>query len=140
MSDVRSEKSEVRVGDEFTYERTVDRYRPIFYAAASGDFNPIHIDDEVGKKAGLGGVILHGMCTMAWMAEAAVSFVGDPTRITQLKTRFSRPVSIADTITFKGRVTAVAGGLMTAEISAVNQRGEDVLRAAVVEARLEERP
>ena len=34
------------VGDTFELVREVDPYRPIYYAAASGDFNPIHIDRE----------------------------------------------------------------------------------------------
>ncbi len=128
--------SEIRPGDEFQVERTCTAYQPLYYAAASGDFNTIHIDAEVGRRAGLGGNILHGMCTMAWAVEAAVSFVGDSTRITRTKVRFTRPVLVNDTITFRGKVTVVENGRMIAEISAVNQRGEDVLRNATVEARL----
>jgi acyl dehydratase len=66
---------EFRVGDTFQHVRTCDPYRPIYYAAGSGDFNPIHIDDAAGKAANLGGVILQGLCTMAWAAEAAKNLV-----------------------------------------------------------------
>ncbi|MFY2559208.1 MaoC/PaaZ C-terminal domain-containing protein, partial [Corallococcus terminator] len=59
-----------QVGDTFTHVRECDLYRPIYYAGASGDFNPIHIDPEVGKVAGLDGVILQGLCTLAWAVEA----------------------------------------------------------------------
>ncbi len=52
-------------------ERECDRWRPIYYAAASGDFNPIHLDKEIAQAVGLPGNILHGMCTMAWAAEGA---------------------------------------------------------------------
>jgi 3-hydroxybutyryl-CoA dehydratase len=133
---VRRALSSIQVGDEFTLERTADPYRALYYAAASGDFNPIHLDAEVGKKAGLGGPILHGMATMAWMVEAAVVFLGDPTLITKVRTRFSRPVALGDVVRFTGRVTKIDGGLLSAEISAVNQRGEDVLRNGTVEARI----
>lgn len=129
--------SDIRVGDEFELVRTADPYRALYYAAASGDFNPIHIDAEVGRQAGLGGAILHGMCTMAWLVEAAVQFVGDPTRIVRTRTRFSRPVALGDTVTYRGKVTQVANGRMVAEISATNQKGEDVLKNALVEARLD---
>ncbi len=53
---------QLSVGDTFTHVRECDKYRPIYYAAASGDFNPIHIDPDAGKAAGLGGPILQGLC------------------------------------------------------------------------------
>jgi acyl dehydratase len=124
------------VGDTFTLVRTCDRYRPIYYAAASGDFNPIHIDPQAGEAAGLGGVILQGLCTLGWAVDAFIHYLGDPGKVTRVKVRFSRPVAIDDTITFTGRVTAIANGKLTAEVSAKNQRGEDVLKGAVVEGRL----
>jgi 3-hydroxybutyryl-CoA dehydratase len=123
-----------QVGDVFKHVRTCDRYRPIFYAAASGDFNPIHIDNDVGQKAGLGGAILQGLCTMAWAVEAVTKYVGDPGKIRKVKVRFSRPVALEDTITYEGKVVGLEGGRLVAEVSAKNQRGEDVLKGAVVEA------
>lgn len=124
------------VGDTFTLVRTCDPYRPIYYAAASGDFNPIHIDRKVGEAAGLGGVILQGLCTLGWAVDAFIHYLGDPGKVGRIQVRFSRPVAIDDTITFTGKVTAIADGKLTAEMSAKNQRGEDVLKGAVVEGRL----
>jgi acyl dehydratase len=124
---------ELKVGDTFTHVRECDKYRPVYYAAASGDFNPIHIDPEIGEMAGLGGVILQGLCTMAWAAEAAVNYAGDPGRVKRVRVRFSRPVAPGDTVTVQGTTKKVENGRVTAELSAKNQRGEDVLRAAVVE-------
>lgn len=124
---------ELKVGDTFTHVRECDKYRPIYYAAASGDFNPIHIDPEIGEMAGLGGVILQGLCTMAWAAEAAVNYAGDPGRVKRVRVRFSRPVAPGDTVTVQGTTRKVENGRATAELSAKNQRGEDVLRGAVVE-------
>ena len=124
------------VGDTFTHVRECDKYRPIYYSAAGGDFNPIHIDPEVGRAAGLGGAILQGLCTMNWAIEAFVNYLDDPTRVARAKVRFSKPVAPGDTITFSGKVTAIEGGRLTAELSAKNQKGEDVLKAAVVEARV----
>jgi 3-hydroxybutyryl-CoA dehydratase len=124
------------VGDTFTHVRTCDRYRPIYYAGASGDFNPIHIDAEVGAAAGLGGAILQGLCTMAWATEAFVNYVGDPGKVSRAKVRFSRPVAIDDVITFKGKVTKLEGGVLGAEVEATNQKGEDVLKGAQFEARI----
>jgi acyl dehydratase len=124
------------VGDTFTHVRTCDKYRPIYYAAASGDFNPIHIDADAGKAAGLGGPILQGLCTLSWAVESVTRWLNDPSRITKVRVRFSKPVKIDDTVTFTGKVTAVEAGKVTVEVAAKNQAGEDVLKGAVVEARV----
>ncbi len=73
---------------------TVDVDQALRYAAASGDRNPIHVDDEAAKAVGLSGVILHGMCTMALCGRAIVDELagGDPTRLHRLAVRFHRPV------------------------------------------------
>ena len=123
-----------QVGDAFKHVRTCDPYRPIFYAAASGDFNPIHIDHEIGVQAGLGGVILQGLCTMAWAVEAVTVYLGDPGKIRKVRVRFSRPVALEDVITYEGKVVGLENGRLVAEVSAKNQRGEDVLKGALVEA------
>jgi 3-hydroxybutyryl-CoA dehydratase len=127
---------QIQVGDTFTHVRECDRYRPIYYAGASGDYNPIHIDPEVGKQAGLGGAILQGLCTMAWATEAGVQFTQDPGKIRRVKVRFSKPVAPEDTVTIQGKVTKIEGDRFTAEVSAKNQRGEDVLKASVIEGTL----
>ncbi len=132
----RAMPRDIQVGDTFTHVRECDRYRPLYYAGASGDFNPIHTDPEVGKAAGLGGVILQGLCTLGWAVEAVAVFVGDPGKIRRVKARFSRPVVPEDTVTFEGRVVAIADGRLTAELSATPQRGEPVLRGALIEAAL----
>ena len=64
------------------------------YAAASGDNNAIHLDDEAARAAGLPGVILHGLCTMAMCGRAVVAAAAadDPSRLRRLALRFSNPV------------------------------------------------
>ena len=124
------------VGDTFTLVRTCDPYRPTYYAAASGDFNPIHIDPKVGREAGLGGAILQGLCTLGWAVDCFIGYLGDPGRVCGIKVRFSRPVAPEDTVTFSGKVISVENGKLLAEISATNQRDEDVLKGAVVEGRI----
>jgi acyl dehydratase len=124
------------VGDTFTLVRTCDKYRPIYYAAASGDFNPIHIDPEVGHEAKLGGAILQGLCTLGWAVDCFVNYLGDPGAVSRVKVRFSRPVSIDDTVTITGTVKAIEAGILKAELAATNQRGEVILKGAVVEGRV----
>jgi len=115
-----------------TIKRQCDRYRPIYYAAASGDFNPIHLDKELATAVGLPGNILHGMCTMAWAAEAAIDALGgDPGSLKRLRVRFSRPVKIEDEITFT--VTPSADGSRKLTMTATNQEGQEVLKNAEAE-------
>ena len=123
------------VGETFQLVRDVDRYRPIYYAGASGDFNPIHIDAEVGRLAGLGGNILQGMCTLAWAVDCFARYLGDPGAVTRVHARFSRPVALEDTLTFQGVVTAVDGERLQALVRAENQRGEEVLKEVALEGR-----
>ncbi len=64
------------------------------YAEASLDNNPIHIDPDTAKSAGLPGVILQGLCTMAMAGATATNQVGDsdPLKLRRLKARFVKPV------------------------------------------------
>ncbi|HEX2191955.1 MAG TPA: MaoC/PaaZ C-terminal domain-containing protein [Acidimicrobiales bacterium] len=64
------------------------------YRDASGDTNPIHVDEVYAKEAGLPGIIVHGLCTMAFCGQAVIGGVagGDAGRLRRLAVRFSRPV------------------------------------------------
>ncbi len=129
--------SEFHVGDTFELTRTCGRYLPIYYAAASGDFNPIHIDPEVGRAAGQPGAILQGMCTMAWLTDACSRYFGDPGRIVKLEVRFARPVQVGETVRFEGRCVALQGDRVRVEVKATNEKGEEVLKNAAAEAVVE---
>ncbi|WP_432092982.1 MaoC/PaaZ C-terminal domain-containing protein [Streptomyces sp. bgisy100] len=75
---------------------------PERYARASGDDNPIHTDAEAARRAGLPGVVLHGMATLQLAAAGLTErlFGGDETRWREVRTRFARPVRPGDTIAF----------------------------------------
>ena len=82
---------------------TPDRYVTYRYAGASGDFNPIHLDDEFARSVGLPGRILHGLWTMAQVARAQ----GDGLRLQSLSVQF-RGLGVPEqeiTVTSKGRGT-----------------------------------
>lgn len=95
------------------------------YAPASGDHNPIHLDPEVAKRAGLPGVILHGLCTLAFAARDLVDRCcdGDPARLRSLSVRFARPVFPGQTLTLD--VWQDAPG--QAAFATRNDRGEAVI-------------
>jgi Holliday junction resolvasome RuvABC ATP-dependent DNA helicase subunit len=111
-------RGDFAVGDTFRAVREVDPYRPIYYAAVSGDFNPIHVDPRVGRAAGFQGAILQGMCTYAWLADLCADYLGDPARLRRLRVRFARPLQVGDVVTFEGCCAAVEGGLVRLEVSA----------------------
>jgi 3-hydroxybutyryl-CoA dehydratase len=125
----------IEKGQTFNESEVVDKYRTLYYAGASGDFNPIHIDPEFGKMVGLGGAILQGLCTMAFAAKTVTDLIGDPGKLKKLKCRFSAPVMVEDTITFSGTVTDIKDGLGYIDLKVTKQTGSEVLQKveAVVE-------
>ena len=118
----------ITVGASFSASEEVDRYRAVYYAGASGDFNPIHIDPEFGRMVGLGGVILHGLCAMAFAAKAVTDWTGDPGKLKKLRCRFAAPVHIGDVLTVSGQVTEVSGKRATVALKVVRQDGDEVER------------
>ena len=64
---------------------TPDKYLTVRYAGASGDFNPIHIDEEFARAVGLPGRILHGLWTMAQVARAQTEAAGGAVRLQRLR-------------------------------------------------------
>lgn len=125
----------VKKGQTFTGSEKFDKYRAIYYAGASGDYNPIHIDPEFGKMVGLGGVILQGLCTLAFAAKTVTNWAGDPGRLKRIKCRFSAPVMIEDTISIQGTVADVQAGRVKVDLKVINQTGAEVLQS--VEAEVE---
>src|SRR5271167_4315487 len=67
---------------------TPDKYLTVRYAGASGDFNPIHVDEEFAKMVGLPGRILHGLWTMAQVARAQTEAAGGPESLKRLSVQF----------------------------------------------------
>jgi acyl dehydratase len=99
------------------------------YAEASGDRNPIHLDDDFSKTVGLPGVIAHGLLQMGLVATVAAEAAGGPDRLRRLYCRFSGMVVPGDTVTF----TAERAGRGKLDLRAVNQRGEPVLTKSIAE-------
>jgi acyl dehydratase len=99
------------------------------YAEASGDFNPIHLDDDFARSVGLPGRIAHGMLQMGIAATVAAEAAVGGARLRRLQCRFAGMVVPGDTVTF----TAEPAGTGKLELRAVNQRGEPVLTKAAAE-------
>jgi acyl dehydratase len=86
---------------EAEVSQTFDEDQTYRYAEASGDPMPIHLDDEMAKSVGLPGIIIHGLCTMAFTSVAVIQHAcpDDPTRLKRLAVRFAKPVQPGQTIT-----------------------------------------
>lgn len=97
------------------------------YAEASGDFNPIHLDDNFARQAGLGGVIAHGMLTMAQMAAMLIDWIGTEGGISKLNVRFEGMVRPGDTISCTGFVRARSEKTIVCDLEAFNNKNERVL-------------
>jgi len=95
----------VNVGDEPVKLTTepVSRRTLALYAGASGDHNPIHIDIDFAKKAGLGDVIAHGMLVMAYMGRSLTDWVPQAA-IRSFNTRFTAITRVGNAITCTGKV------------------------------------
>jgi acyl dehydratase len=90
---------------------TPDRYLTVRYAGASGDFNPIHIDEEFAKQVGLPGRILHGLWTMAQVARAQTEAAGGPHTLRRLSVQFRGMGVLEQELTVKSTVREVADGV-----------------------------
>jgi acyl dehydratase len=108
---------------------TFTREQIAAYAEASGDHNPIHLDDDFARKVGLPGVIAHGMLQMGLLATVAAEAAGGGTRLRRLSCRFAGIVVPGDTVMF----TAEPAGPGKLDLRAVNQRGEPVLTKSTAE-------
>ena len=114
---------------------TPDRYLTYRYAGASGDFNPIHIDEEFAKSVGLPGRILHGLWTMAQVARA-VSAAGDgPEALRRLSVQFRGMGFPEQELAVTATVKAVEGDTAVIEAE-VEQDGRRIIRKGEAEVRV----
>jgi acyl dehydratase len=122
----------LKPGEEVQLKVTPDPYVTVRYAGASGDFNPIHIDEEFAKKVGLPGRILHGLWTMAQVARAHTEAAGGPEHLKQLSVQFRGLGQIGEEIVVQGTVLEGSGETVRIE-SEAEQAGQRIIRNAVAE-------
>ena len=129
--------ADLKPGDEIPeFKTTPDRYLPHRYAGASGDFNPIHIDKEFATSVGLPSNILHGLWTMAQVAEANAALAGgDPKALKRLSVQFRGMGFPEQEVTVTGTVKEAEGGRVVIETGA-EQGGKRVIRNAEAELEL----
>jgi acyl dehydratase len=118
----------------------IDDDQTFRYASASGDHNPIHVDENVAKMAGLPGIVVHGLCTMAFTSKVMIDHLcdRDPRRLGRLRARFSRPVFPGQEITTAVWPLSDHGSIKSYVYETYNPEGKEVIREGVVEVRSEE--
>jgi acyl dehydratase len=92
------------------------------FAAATGDFNPIHTDEAFAQKIGFPSIIAHGPLTLAFLTQALGHNFG-PEKVRGVTAQFRAPILPGDTLRIEGSVTEVAGGRASCELRVV--RGDD---------------
>jgi acyl dehydratase len=97
---------------------TPDRYVTVRYAGASGDFNPIHIDEEFARSVGLPGRILHGLWTMAQVARAQTEAAGGPERLKRLSVQFRGMGVPEQEVVVSSKVREVSAGVAVIHVEA----------------------
>jgi 3-hydroxybutyryl-CoA dehydratase len=102
------------------------------YAEASGDFNPIHVDEEYARKTIFGGTIAHGMLVLAYLSEMmAAAFGHDWLAGGRLKVRFRAPARPGDMLTARAeprRARQIDGErVLEYGVECCNQKGETLI-------------
>src|SRR3954451_7249463 len=104
------------------------RYLPLRYAGASGDFNPIHIDEAFAQQVGLPGRILHGLWTMAQVARAQTQDGGGPESLRELEVQF-RGVGVPEAeITITSKTTEERGDGEVVVAVEAEQNGKKIIK------------
>jgi len=111
---------------------TPDKYLTNRYAGASGDFNPIHIDEEFARAVGLPGRILHGLWTMAQVARAQTEAAGGPAHLKRLSVQFRGMGVPEHEVVVSGTVREAADGRAIVDTVA-EQEGKQIIRNAEAE-------
>ena len=122
----------MKPGDTIELRVTPDPYVTVRYAGASGDFNPIHIDEDFAKQVGLPGRILHGLWTMAQVARSHTEAAGGPEKLKRLSVQFRGLGRMGEEIVVSGAVTEVRDGVAIVESEAA-QADQRIIRNAVAE-------
>jgi acyl dehydratase len=126
----------IRVGDEIaaTAKAPIDRVTLARYAGATGDFNPLHVDEVAARAQGMPSVMAPSTLGMGYLAQ----LVGDWARgaqVRRLACRFARTLWPGDTLVCRGRVADRWGQdgkyFIEVDVWAENQKGELAVRGSV---------
>lgn len=113
--------------------RPISRTTLALFAGASGDHNPMHIDIDVAKSAGLDDVFAHGMLSMAYLGRILTDNF-DPASIRSYRVRFASITPVLGKPTATGKVISIENGLATLELTVTLADGTVTLTGDAVVA------
>jgi acyl dehydratase len=122
----------MKTGDQIELKVTPDPYVTVRYAGASGDFNPIHIDEAFAQQVGLPGRILHGLWMMAEVARAHTEAAGGPETLKSLKLQFRGMGVLGEELVVTGTVGEAEGDRLAVS-SELHQSGKRLIKGARAE-------
>ena len=96
---------DIQVGERASASRTVTEDDINAFAGLSGDYNPIHVDEEFAKRTRWGGRIAHGMLVAGLVTQTLSELGGEGAVHTSQEVSFLVPVHIGDTVTVTSEVT-----------------------------------
>ncbi|HRO59198.1 MAG TPA: MaoC family dehydratase [Burkholderiaceae bacterium] len=122
----------LQVGDELPSFETppISRLTLALYCGASGDHNPIHVDTDFARSAGMPDVFAHGMLSMAWLGRLLTDWVPQ-SAIRDFSVRFVAITQVGERIRCAGRVVEKleqdGERLVRVEVTTANQDGQQKL-------------
>src|SRR5437868_9013845 len=127
----------LKVGDAIPVLTTkpISRTTLALYCGGSGDHNPLHVDTDFAKKAGLPDVIAHGMLSMAYLGRAVTNWVPQK-HVRSYSVRFAAMTQVHDVVTCSGRIaekmTVDGENCVRLELEAKTQGGTVTLQGDAV--------
>ncbi|TGM35097.1 MaoC family dehydratase [Leptospira biflexa] len=121
--------SEIQMGEKASFTKTISESDVYLFAGISGDFNPLHVDEEYAKKTNFGTRIAHGGLAASLLAPVlGMKLPGLGTVALETTTKFRKPVYFGDTITCLVEVVGKLDRLKAIKMKIVwtNQKGEVV--------------
>src|SRR3712207_6014700 len=126
---------DLKIGDKFSTSKQITDSVVRAFAELSGDFNPIHLDEEFAAKTRFGKRIAHGMISGA-LISAVLGYEFKERKIVYLSQtlKFTAPVFLDDTVTATATVTNIREDkpIVKLETICTNQNGETVVRGEAV--------
>jgi 3-hydroxybutyryl-CoA dehydratase len=125
----------IKIGDTFKKERLVTDELVRAFAEVSGDYNPIHLDEEFARTTRFGRRIAHGMLSGAFISAVLGNRFREKKIVYLSQTlKFTAPVFIGDTVTTTATVTAIreSKNIITMDTTCSNQNGETAVKGESV--------
>jgi 3-hydroxybutyryl-CoA dehydratase len=124
--DIGKKISEIEIGEKASFAKTITEVDIYFYGGVSGDFNPLHMNEEYAKKTKFGHRIAHGPISIALVATVfGTKLPGLGTLAREISAQFKAPVYIGDTITAQAEVLEkdIEKNIVKLKFTCTNQKG-----------------